>query len=48
MLLHRARGAAVPHHHAVVVLVPRVSQGFFHDARRRVPGENHRGNTEPA
>src|SRR5262249_12321818 len=48
MLLHRGRGAAISYYHAIVVLVPRVPQGAFHHARRRVPGENQRGNAEPA
>jgi len=40
MLLHRAGGAAVPHHYTIVVLVSGVPQGAFDDPSRGVPGEN--------
>src|SRR2546425_10560661 len=48
MLLHRAGGAAVPHHYTIVVLVSGVPQGAFDDPSRGVPGENQGSNTKAA
>jgi hypothetical protein len=47
MLLHRGGGTAIPHHHAIIILISGIPQRPLDDTSSRVAGEDQGRDAKP-